>query len=85
MTSRGGRICFGSLATSCEQRAGARGRLAYQFQRGVLDFQTRNDAPSGRRSCTKIQFPLDAQILGIAEAQRESGLPVRLRLQGGFE
>ena len=85
MTSRGGRICFGSLATSCEQRAGARGRLAYQFRRGVLDFQTRNDAPSGRRSCTKFNSPFDAHILGVAEAQRESGLPVRLRFQGGFE
>jgi hypothetical protein len=51
----------------------------------MLDFQTRNDAPSGRRSCTKFNSPFDAHILGVAEAQRESGLPVRLRFQGGFE
>jgi len=33
----------------------------------------------------KFNSPLDAHILGVAEGQRESGLPVRLRLQGGFE
>jgi hypothetical protein len=29
MTSRSGRICFGSLATSCEQQAGADHRQDY--------------------------------------------------------